>query len=91
MLQEVRCEKTRQYIQHFGEQKPLPWTDIVRMRPNAYNASALDMIASLVQMEATDRMDVYKALKHPFLAPFVSAVPVERGCPFKVVFVHIIS
>lgn len=88
MVREVRCEKTRQYIHSFGEQNPLSWSDIIRLRDRVYNEDVLDLIAKLIRMEASERIDVHEALHHSFLQPYVPVIPVERGCPFKVVVLN---
>ncbi|KAI1704022.1 protein kinase domain-containing protein [Ditylenchus destructor] len=85
LLRQIQCDKTRQYIQAFGNQPPLDWHSIVRpARPHPHTDAALDLIASLVRLDASERVDVHRAIHHSFLRPYVPVIPVERGCPFKV-------
>lgn len=85
MIREIRCDKTRQYIQGFGEQTPLLWTDIIRLRDQLYNnEDALDLISKLIRMKAYERINVNEAIHHSFLQSYYPTIPVERGCPFKV-------
>lgn len=89
MIRKVCCDKTRQYIQGFGDQNPLLWTDIIRLRNQTYNQKALDLIAKLICMKATERIDVNEALHHEFLQSYIPVIPIESGCPFKVAFLFL--
>lgn len=82
----MRCEKTRQFIQGFGKQTPLPWSEIIRTRDLPLKEQALDFIAKLVRLDANERIDAHKAIQHDFLKTYMPIIPVEKGCPFKVNF-----
>uniref|UniRef100_A0A915DN42 Protein kinase domain-containing protein n=1 Tax=Ditylenchus dipsaci TaxID=166011 RepID=A0A915DN42_9BILA len=57
---------------------------INEIQRHAHNEAALDLIAQLVKLDATQRIDVHQAIYHPFLALYIPVIPVEKGCPFKV-------
>uniref|UniRef100_A0A7E4UNJ3 Protein kinase domain-containing protein n=1 Tax=Panagrellus redivivus TaxID=6233 RepID=A0A7E4UNJ3_PANRE len=84
MLSEIRCERTRQFIQSFGTQTPLSWDQIVVTRDRDPNTDALDFISKLTTMEAAARMDVDEAFEHAFLKSFFPTKTSEGVCPFKV-------
>lgn len=80
----MRCDKTRQFIQGFGKQSSLSWEEIVRARDLPINKQALDFISKLICIDANKRINVQDAIKHEFIKQFVSVIPQEKGCPFKV-------
>lgn len=84
MISEIRCERTKQFIQSFGAQTPLPWEQIVVVRDREPNFDALDMISELAQMDPASRMNVNEAFEHTFMKTYFPQVTTERVCPFKV-------
>jgi len=84
MISEIRCERTKQFIQSFGAQTPLDWDQIIPIRDREPNLDALDMISKLVHMEPASRMDVNEALEHKFVRTFFPNISKEKVCPFKV-------
>lgn len=48
MVNDIQCERTKQFIQSFGTQTPLPWEQIVLVRDRDPNFEALEMISRFV-------------------------------------------
>lgn len=87
-MKTIRCERTRQFIQSFGEQSSLNWDQIIPARPT--NEDALDLIAKMLTMDPYKRTNVHGALSHPFLRNYFPSISVEPVCPFKVISKFII-
>jgi serine/threonine protein kinase len=84
MINEICCEKTRNYLTSFGSQPPKPWEEILASKDHETNPAAIDLIAKLARMDPTKRLDVHEAINHPFFRPFIKHIPTEPACPFRV-------
>ncbi|CAD5216089.1 unnamed protein product [Bursaphelenchus xylophilus] len=84
MIDEICCEKTRNYLTSFGQLTPRSWEEILISKDHETNPAAIDLISKLTRMSPHDRTDVYGAMQHRFFRPFVQTIPNEPTCPFKV-------
>jgi|UniRef100_A0AC35FXY4 serine/threonine protein kinase len=84
MINDIQCERTKQFIQSFGSQTPLPWEQIVLVRDRQPNFEALEMISQLCQMDPSIRMNVNESFEHIFIKTYFPKTTTERVCPFKV-------
>uniref|UniRef100_A0A914Y1N8 Protein kinase domain-containing protein n=1 Tax=Panagrolaimus superbus TaxID=310955 RepID=A0A914Y1N8_9BILA len=84
MINDIQCERTKQFIQSFGSQTPLSWEQIVLVRDRKPNFDALEMISQLCQMDPSDRMNVNESFEHIFIKTYFPKTTTERVCPFKV-------
>uniref|UniRef100_A0A914E9S4 Protein kinase domain-containing protein n=1 Tax=Acrobeloides nanus TaxID=290746 RepID=A0A914E9S4_9BILA len=78
----IKCERTRQFIQSFGEQSSLNWDQIIPTRPT--NDEALGLIAQMLNMNPYQRIDIHRTLQHEFIRSYFPIVTTEPVCPFKV-------
>ncbi|CAD5211738.1 unnamed protein product [Bursaphelenchus okinawaensis] len=84
MIDEICCDKTKNYLTSFGQLSPRSWEEILISKDHEPNPAAVDLISRLTQMTPHDRIDVHKAMTHRFFRPFVQNIPNEPTCPFKV-------
>lgn len=84
MIDEICCEKTRQYLGSFGQVPAAPWEATLASKDHDPNPAAVDLVRRLARFQPEERLDVHSALRHPFFRPFVRDVPAEPACPFKV-------
>ncbi|KAI6185012.1 Protein kinase domain-containing protein [Aphelenchoides bicaudatus] len=84
MINDICCEKTRNYLTSFGSQPPRPWEEILQSKDHESNPAAVDMIAKLARMDPNARLDIHQAIQHPFFRPFIKHIPAEPACPFRV-------
>lgn len=77
----IKCERTRQFIQSFGDQSSLNWDQIIPTRPT--NEEALSLISMMLEMDPYRRINVYDALKHEFIRNHFPKSTNEPACPFK--------
>uniref|UniRef100_A0AC35U449 Protein kinase domain-containing protein n=1 Tax=Rhabditophanes sp. KR3021 TaxID=114890 RepID=A0AC35U449_9BILA len=83
VVDEIRCEKTKKYIEGFGNITAWDWNDIVPMNER-HNEEALELMQKLITFDQDDRYTVFNAIQHPFLKEFNQNLVAEPSCPFKV-------
>ncbi|KAI6195692.1 hypothetical protein M3Y94_01017600 [Aphelenchoides besseyi] len=84
MINTICCEKTRSYLQSFGQQSPRLWEEILASKDHESNPAVIDLISKLARFDPDHRIDVHEAINHVFFRPFIKHIPSEPACPFRV-------
>ncbi|KAK0397720.1 hypothetical protein QR680_002238 [Steinernema hermaphroditum] len=84
IVSEIRCKRTRRFIENFGEHERWKWEDIVHSRDIVPTADSLDLISKLIQLDADERIDVNQAISHSFFNDYEDRQQSEGACPFRV-------
>jgi serine/threonine protein kinase len=83
-MDDIRCERTKNFIQDLGFQPGWGWPNIMAHDERETNEMAINLISQFMDMDADKRIDVNQAIYHPFFKSYWNNEINEGACPFKV-------
>ncbi|EGT58108.1 CBN-SMA-5 protein [Caenorhabditis brenneri] len=90
VIDEIRCDRTRKVIQDYRSKADAEWDDIMYCKARGDNqivrghCDTIDFVKQLFQYDATKRISIQEALKHPYIQRVVEPMDAQKKCPFRV-------